>query len=223
MSTPTLSHREIWELIPWVVNGSAGAAERQALEQHLPHCADCREEYAFQHRLLASITAETGSAVESDAHAGLRQVLARIDADTTADATGSAPPRLREPRGFRLGSRALIAAVVIQAVGLALFAATLWQRERGAPHYQTLTSAPEHATAATIRLVPAPSMTLDQLQALLAAEKLRIVESNGSGSIYGLAPAADAPALATASAVERLRHQPGVLLAEPIVLPATHQ
>lgn len=220
MNTPTLLHRQLWDLIPWVVNGSADAAERQALEEHLPHCADCREEYAFQSRLHAGIAADAADARPLDAQAGLRQLFARADAAADADAFQAAVSDAMQPRRFRLGSRALIAAVVVQAVGLALFAALLLHRERSEARYETLTRAPAQLSHATIRLVPAPMLTLAELQALLAAEKLRIVESNAGGSIYGLAPDANASATETAEVVERLRRRPGILLAEAILPPA---
>lgn len=223
MDTPALLHRQLWELIPWVVNGSASRTERQALEEHLPHCADCRDEYAFQSRLQAGIAADTPGVRESDAQAGLRQLFARIDTSVSPAASPAARSSATEPRRFRLGSRALIAAVVVQAIGLALFAALLLQRERTQARYETLTRAPAQVTQATIRLVPAPTLTLAELQAMLATEKLRIVESNPGGSIYGLAPDPAAPALATADAIERLRRQAGILLAEPIATPAAHR
>lgn len=211
MNTPALSHRRIWELIPWVVNGSADAAERAAVEEHLRDCADCRDEYAFQSRLHAGIAAETTNAGEDDAQAGLRRLLARIDA-------GARPEMPRsEPRRFRPGGRALVAAVVVQAIGLALFAALLLQRERTDARYETLTRAPERTAAAAIRLVPAPALTLAELQAMLAAEKLHVVESNAGGSIYGLAFDTAVPPEAVAAALERLRANRGVLLAEPVV------
>lgn len=216
MTTPILLHRQLWDLIPWVVNGSADAAERQAVEEHLPHCADCREEYAFQSRVHAGIAAEAPATPEPDAQAGLRRLFAHLDAQADADAFQAAVSEATRPRRFRAGSRALVAAVVVQAIGLALFAALLLQRERSDAHYETLTRAPAQASSATIRLVPAPTLTLAELQAILAAEKLQIVESNASGSIYGLAPGADAPTVAAAQTVERLRRRPGILLAEPI-------
>lgn len=210
MNTMPLPHRRIWELIPWVVNGSADAAERQAVEEHLRGCSDCRDEYAFQSRLHAGIAAEAPDAAAADAQDGLRRLLARIDAGSAAVA---APAPARR---FRPGARALLAAVVVQAIGLALFAALLLQRERGEARYETLTHVPERGAPAAIRLVPAPALTLAELQALLAAQKLHVVESNPTGAIFGLAFDEAATPETVAAAVERLRANRGVLLAEPI-------
>lgn len=210
-------HRQIWDLIPWVVNGSADAGERERVEEHLRECADCRDEYAFQVRLQAGIAADVADAPEPDPQPALRRLLARIDLDPQreADAALRAPgsPR-RWPRG-----RVLAAVVFAQAIGLALLAAVLLRQERGDAdaRYRTLTRAAEDNAAATIRFVPAPTLTLAELQTMLADAGLHIVDSRGS--IYALAPATDRGA-ATAAAIAHLRAQPGVLLAEPIAKPA---
>lgn len=223
MDTSTHLHRRLWELIPWVVNGSAAAGERQAVEEHLHTCADCRDEYAFHRCLQAGIAMEPPGASDIPAQPGLQRLLARIDADPDRGAVPIDAPRQREARRRGFGGRALIAAVVVQAVGLALLATVLWQREHGDAdaRYETLSRAAEWPSPATIRLVPAPTLTLGELQALLADAGLHIVESNPGGSIYGLAPDADAPAASsTAGAIERLRSRPGILLVEPIAAPA---
>lgn len=216
MNTSTQLHRQIWDLIPWIVNGSASATERQAVEDHLRQCADCRDEYAFQSRLHAGIATETMDVPDAggaQAQAGLRRLLARIDLENDAARSGRVDSG--EPRKRRLLDRMLIAAVLVQGIGLALLVPLLLQRGDTSARYQTLTSAPVHASQAVIRLVPAPTLTLAELQAMLAAEELRIVESNTGGSIYGLAFDSDTTA-DTARAVERLRRYPGILLAEPI-------
>lgn len=213
MNTSTLPHRQIWELIPWVVNGSAGAAERQTVEDHLRQCADCRDEYAFQSRLRAGIAEDGVDGDERQAQDGLRRLLARIDLESDtdrSDRTGA-----RAPRRQHLLQRVLIAAVLVQGIGLAVLAPLLLQREDPRTEYRTLTSTPTQPSSAMIRLVPAPTLTLAELQAMLGAEDLRIVESNAGGSIYGLAFESGGAADATRT-VERLRAYRGVLLAEPI-------
>ena len=37
-------HRSAWEAIPWLVNGSAGDAQRRSVEAHVRDCDDCRAE-----------------------------------------------------------------------------------------------------------------------------------------------------------------------------------
>ncbi len=245
MDTSSFSHRQTWDLIPWIVNGSATMAEREQIEEHLRTCADCRDEYAFQSQLHAGMTTE--STAQYDPRPAFQRLLARIDGDHTDDrivptaATHAAtqparqrPHARRSPRWTRYQARALTAAVIVQSIGLIVLGALLL-RDRtpdpGAP-YQTLSHTSASAGAATIRFVPAPTLSVGAMQAILADAKVRIVESNQGSSIYGLAPDSgseadgtiDTPAqraAKTALVLTRLRAQRGVLLAEPIAAPTT--
>jgi len=218
-----LSHRLAWELIPLVVNGSASAEERRRVDEHLRACADCRDELAFQMQLHDGMTA--AAAAPHDPQPALRRLLERLDADEAAPAREAAAPGRRPPL--------LVVAVAGQAIALAVLGALLLGRPAGdvrggaAPaadgRYRTLSTPAAHDAAATIRFVPAPTLTLGELKALLGEAGLRIVESSADNAVYGLAPSpADAePSAAereraTREAVARLRARPGVLLAEPI-------
>lgn len=247
MDTSSVSHRQTWDLIPWIVNGSATMAEREQVEDHLRTCADCRDEYAFQSQLHAGMTVD--SAAQHDPIPAFQRLLARIDDDHGEDhivlaaATQAAtrPARRRQPAQARRSSRwtqyrtrVLTAAVIVQSVGLIVLG-TLLLRDRtpdlGAP-YQTLSRPGAPVATATIRFVPMPTLSVGAMQAILADANVRIVESNQGSSIYGLAPDSgpkadgtiDTPAqreAKTAAALTRLRAQQGVLLAEPIATPAS--
>jgi hypothetical protein len=221
MNDQDLSHRRTWELIPLVVNGSASAEERRLVDAHLHGCADCRDELAFQTRLQTGLSADTTA--PHDPHPALRSLLERLDRDgDAASAThAEAAPRRRPSL--------LLVAVAGQAVALAVLGGALLLhgprggRDAAAP-YRTLSSPAPDMAQGTIRLVPAPSLSLRELQALLGDAGLRIIASNADNSIYTLAPAhADAAKRsaaererATVDALARLRARPGVLLAEPI-------
>lgn len=232
----TLAHRQIWELIPWVVNGTASPADRQRVDEHLPACVDCRDEFALQSRLHAGMTIE--SPVIPDAHPALARLLSRIDDASDIDVDSEddryeviSPVRrdhARSPRQTGLSVRwvqALVAAVIVQAVGLAVLGFGSMQRSPTAgviespARYETLTQAATPTSTATIRFVPAPTLTIGALQAILADAGLRIVESSEDSAIYGLAPKQDS-ANATTLAIARLRTHADVLLAEPIAVPA---
>jgi hypothetical protein len=245
MDVPSFSHRQTWDLIPWIVNGTATTAECERVDEHLRLCADCRDEYAFQSRIHAGMTLE--STLECDPQSAFQRWLARIDGEHADDRVVSAatvhvtPPVIarrqrlgaRRKSGWtRYQARVLTAAVIVQSVALVLLGALLLGRVRSAdpdPRYETLSRVSTSAGTATIRFVPSPSLTVGALQAILADTKVRIVESNQGSSIYGLAPepgsqsaASDTPAERTAkttAALARLRAQPGVLLAEPIAAP----
>jgi hypothetical protein len=236
-------HRAVWDLIPWLVAGSASPIEQQRVQQHLAHCEDCRDELAFHQSLrdgmqpqvqLATSTANTtanitteatapDAAADAAANAGLARLWARVDqaqpAAAPGRALGDAPPTVVSSNTPR--QRWLVAAVFLQSIGLAALAALLLQRQPEAP-YQTLSSPPTAACAALVRLVPAPDVTLGQLSALLARHGLQIVESSHDGTVLGLArlgppTAVSVPTtLAVPELATRLRSEPGVLLAEPV-------
>lgn len=252
MDTRTLTHVQTWELIPWLVNGSASAADRQRVEEHLRDCADCRDEYAFQQRLHAGMSDDASD--QAEAQRGLARLFARIDEEALGFAGTHAPAAAAaaapRARGGLL-QRILVAALVVQTASIAAFA-ILWfapnasiqaasiqaaspqsaslQSVLGNAGYRTLSRPDATADSATIRLVPAPTLSVGALQELLADAGLRIAGSSTDGTILGLAPVAarsrpdnGEPAAGssaqTAITVARLRAQPGVLLAEPIVAP----
>ncbi|MEO8923942.1 MAG: zf-HC2 domain-containing protein [Caldimonas sp.] len=247
MDIHSLSHRQTWDLIPWVVNGSATAAECGQVEEHLRNCVDCRDEYAFQSLLHAGMTSNPKAELEP--RPDLERLLARIDSDAegdpalaaTADATRQSsgwrrqPPGLRgKSRWMRYGTRALAAVIIGQAVGLVFLGALLLGHDRSpdsAARYVTLSQTSAAAGMATIRFVPEPTLSVAALQTILDDANVRIVESNRGSSIYGLAPDLDSQAAETADArtetatrtalaIARLRAQQGVLLVEPITSPA---
>jgi len=218
------AHCRTWDLIPWVVNGSATDEQRERVAQHLRDCANCRDEFALQQQFHDGLHADTAAA--HDPQPGLQRLLARIDAEA---ATGSgAFPALDEPTPLR--PRAvrwtpwLAAAVVVQAIGLALLGGFVLGRPDPAEStatsagYRTLSSDAAKSTAA-IRLVVAPDTTLAQLRGLLSLTQLRIVESTADNAAFGLAPQ-DAALAGNAefvrTTIARLRSEPGVVLAEPI-------
>ncbi|MGN6519897.1 MAG: zf-HC2 domain-containing protein [Dokdonella sp.] len=198
-------HRQTWDLIPWLVNGTAAAADRALAEAHLAGCADCRDEYAFQARVQAGLAAETSATPA--AGPAFERLLERIAGEQATD-----PAAMRPARQRRL-LRALAAAVVVQAIGLAALAT--WAVHRSAePAYRTLSTPETRLPDASLRFVPSPELNVGQLQRLLREHGLHVVGTNEAGTIYTLAPVA---AGSTApDVVARLRAAPGVLLVEPI-------
>jgi len=205
-------HRHAWELIPWVVNGRASAVERRAVEEHVADCAGCREELALQARLYGALRGEAPAAAPADPEPALRRLWQRIDA--------AAPVAPRRRATSLPLARGLLAAVLIEAVGIAALSAALWSNEaaRGrAPLYQTLSAPAEGAPRASIRAVLAPTLSLGELEALLGRTHLQIVGGPGDGGVYSLAPLSPrAGSAVQAEALAQLRSHPGVRFAEPV-------
>lgn len=232
-SSSSIEHRRTWDLIPWLVNDSIGVDERRLLEDHLRECADCRDEFAFQCRLQAGMAVE--SATEHSPQPALQRLLARIDAEGSrvsndrpvAGAKHFRATRMRRS-GMHGGMRWLAVALATQAAGLILVGTLLYRQDRSPDEgmrYQTLSRASDDPTAAAIRFVPSPTLTVGALQAILGRAQVHIVRSNAGGTIYGLAldDTADttldvvgAQSQRVDAALTRLRSQDGVLLAEPI-------
>ena len=200
-------HRETWQRIPWLVNGTVPAAERAEVERHLACCADCRDELAFQQRIHDGLSADVGS------EASARDAFAKL-AERLRDDTDFVPPVRRDRR--QVWVAALAAAVVVQAIGLVILTAVVVQQSRTLrdASYRTLGAARIESDAALIRLVPKPGLAVGALQTLLDTHGLRIVDGHAGRAIYGLA--ATRP-LDVAATLASLRAHDGVLLAEPVL------
>jgi len=143
----------------------------------------------------------------------------------------AAEPQAGAPRARRLGAGRgwmpwVLAAMIIESVGLGALGAALWWRPATravamatapAAAYRTL-AAPEGAPqVATIRVVFSSTMTLAQLEALLSAARLEVVAGPGAaGDVWSLAPTPGSNRAATLAALSRLRASPAVRLAEPV-------
>ncbi len=226
MSTDIPSHPQIWELLPWVINGTATPGQRQLVDAHLPHCSDCRDELALQRLVHDGMNREAAS---GNPQAVLQRLLQRIDAPANPggfdlhdgiDDEGSLVPSVPLPRR-RLWPVGIAALLLLQSAAITLMAYELHQRpdSPGADAYQTLSHADASSPAATIRFVPAPELSVEELQKLLDDAGLRIVDSRSGSAIYGLAPTSHATEIhpdPSVAAIARLRGKPGVLLVEPI-------
>lgn len=222
------AHCQTWDLIPWVVNGTATRSQRERVESHLRDCIDCRNEFALQQQFHAGLRAAAEGHVDSDPQPALQRLFARLDAESAHAAIAPSVPSATAAAPRRAADRWtgwLAAAVVVQAIGLALLGGVVLGRP-GAnvaspddPAYRTLSSGDEICSDAVIRLVVAPDTTLDAVRRLLGDTQLRIVEGSADTAALALAPRDAARATDAGfvrSAVAQLRAMPGVVLAEPI-------
>jgi hypothetical protein len=211
MNNQVQSHRQIWEMLPWALNGSASEEETLAVHEHLRQCADCRQAWAFEQRLHDALSRSRPTA--SDADEGWLRLSARIDG---AAGTGLFA-RMRPSATMQV--RWLAAAVIVEALALGVIVTSTWLNRADRPPtglYQTLSQPDAVRAAPTIRAVLAPEMTLDQFRDLLGEAHLQVVAGPGEAGVWSLAPAADANVVATESALRELRSSAQVRFAEPI-------
>ena len=193
-----------WEMMPWMLQDSATQEQGAWLENHLAQCAACRAEFAQQSRLRLALSLPADVPIDVDV--GLGRLLARLDMPDSQEA----PTRQRAGNWV---SRALVAAVLVQALGIGVLGVKLWS-VGGEPSYRTLSQETPSAAPGAIRVVPDAGMTLADWNALLHALRLQVVSGPNDVGAYTVAPVSSA---STAQhALQQLRTTRGILLAEPV-------
>jgi len=195
-----------WEMMPWVLQHSATAEQNDWLSRHLAHCPACRTEFAQQSRLKQAMSLPAD--ISLDAEAGLQRLLGRLDTPA---------PRQEPQRARATGwlTRALAAAVLIQAIGIGALGLKVWTADEN-PAYRTLSQEPAApATTGAIRVVPDAGMTLADWNALLHSLQLQVVSGPNGVGAYTLAPR-DNKTAAQTDTVQQLRTAHGIRLAEPV-------
>lgn len=204
-------HREVWDLLPWHVNGSLDDAQSGRVEKHLAECGECRAEHATQLALQQQMRAD--ETVVQTPHAALRKLMARIEHEDSMPAV-IASEHSRPSRRTRW----LAAAVVVQAIGLITLAGVMtWklQEIRAAPRYETVSSsiAPGSRKPAA-RVVFAASLSIGELAELLRSVNAQIIAGPSEAGVYTLVFADAVNDQAAAVAVVRLREHTDVRFAE---------
>lgn len=206
MTVPSNSDRDCvraWEAMPWVLQGSATQEQNASLESHLAQCAACRAEFNQQSRLRLAMSLPSDISV--DANVGLGRLLARLDTPEPQEV------RLRQRSGTWL-SRALVAVVLLQALGIGALGLKLWSVD-GSPLYRTLSQESLPAAPGAIRVVPDAAMTLADWNALLHVLRLNVVGGPNDVGAYTVAPAGSTSV--PRDTLQQLRATRGIRLAEP--------
>ena len=226
---PLSLHRRAWDLIPWVVAGSADADEQDLVQTHARSCADCRAEIDF-HEALKGGMVSAATPGPDEVEASWLRLRSRIADTDGVDSTGgaeSSPVQVqvsdaaRGPDVSRPVSnlaRWLVAAVVVQSVGLTVLGAALVERAGSPAEYKTLSepaAAEAVLPASAIRWVPLGTLTLAELQTLLDGLGWQVVQSSGDGALLVIAPRAGSQT-GRDQALVRLREHPATQLAEPM-------
>lgn len=105
-------HRAAEALMPWLLNGTLGPAERRRLEGHLRDCADCRAELQRQRR-LATLYRQSTAQPDIDCDGAFARLASRLDEEA-----GRVPARPQRRPKFGWG--------LVAALQFCLIAALVW-------------------------------------------------------------------------------------------------
>jgi hypothetical protein len=205
-SVPSAPHEDMWELIPWLVNGRLSGEAAAPLAAHLEECRECAREYAEQLRIFSAMQADDSIAFAAEA--SFQKLATRLDAAPEIARTNPAVRRLA-------------AAVVLAALGLAAWGG--WSAHRvpsgAAAAYLTLTSpAPVGGAGAQLRVVFTPNLTLSELARLLHSIDANITGGPTEAGVYtlGFGPSLNSSSQ-VAQRLSRLRASDSVRFAEPVM------
>lgn len=158
MSQP-ITHSRAFELLPWLVNGSLGAQERDAVEQHVRSCLSCHRELKEQQRLRTALRAQP--VVHLSPQTSFEKLARSLEGEPVLSERSAAA----RPRDAFLRFAAVAAAGLLVVGGL-LWLAPARHDTRGDAAYGTLASGPQ-AARGELDVVFAQSITAAEMQGLL--------------------------------------------------------
>lgn len=184
---PGDEHAAVQALLPWHLNGTLDEAESAQVAAHLAGCAACRAELAGERRLQAL-------------HAGLGVAAGDAAADWAA-LQRRLRPAMPAPGVSTWWRRLAVAQLALLPLLLALWALT--------PRY-ALQGGAVHEASAVLRL--RPDTPEQEIRRLLRESGARLVGGPTLSDAYLI----ELPPATAASAIERLRAAPQVLLVESL-------
>jgi len=153
-----ITHSRAFELLPWLVNNSLGAEERDAVELHVRSCLSCHRELKEQQRLRAALRAQP--AVHISPQTGFEKLARALEGESVLSERSAAWPRNTFVRF------AAVAAAGLLVVGGLLWLAPIRHDTRVEAAYETLANG-QQAPRGELDIVFVQSITAAQMQSLL--------------------------------------------------------
>lgn len=187
------SHDDVWELIPWYVNGSLPPEEMTVIQHHISGCAECTLEVSRQRGLASQISIDDPSA--GAASRSWKKLSAQIKSERDSSPKGSRGwSRFGGLRGGLMLGGACAAACLLAVV-------IIMPADSG---FRTLTSgAPDGSNS--IKFQTVSGLTPAQLETILGDYGLELVGGPSESGVYtaistrsGTDPQAASKALMTA-------------------------
>jgi hypothetical protein len=205
-----MSHDKAAGLLPWLVNNSLDAVEREAVRDHATSCVICRRELTQLETLQAAIA--SAEMPDSVSVPDMRRINARIDASLERETAGVALlVRLRE--WFDNPWRVAFAAQTALLIAVLAFWVSPPISE---PEFTTLTEPQVLPDGHYVRIVFNPTLDTAAISALLEGTGLNVSSGPSPRGVYTLR-FADGTAVADRAAVVTALHgEPGVLFVQPV-------
>lgn len=220
------AHTEVWTLLPWYVNGTLEGAQLKLVQRHIGACITCRREIVILHRTADTI--RSVNEIEVSAQVSLSRLMHRIKSEPHSVYSGKARGNDLYARWMRLASwlslrltarPALVTSSLVIVVLLSALSAKLWLVSNPIePPYRTLASETSASDVKRndIHVIFSRPMTQFRIRRLLDQVHGQIVDGPNSAGAYTVGVASgkvsDKEFL---QALNRLRHDSRVLLAEP--------
>ncbi len=198
---PELDHNTVYELLPWLANGSLAAAERDGAESHVRSCIVCRRELKELERLRLAVRSQP--TLHLSAEGGLDRLQRQLDREAAS-----------RPVRRNVGYAPFFRFAAVASVGVAFLGVLLWLAPNvpNQAGYQTLGA--HGAQRAQIDLIFNQQTAVADIQALLQTVDGEIVAGPSELGRYsvrihgGSATDAEVDAL-----VEKLESDPRVRFA----------
>lgn len=196
------SHQAMRDLLPWFANGTLDESEAAGVRAHLPHCAQCAGEVAWQRQLQAAAPAEPSGL---DPERALARLMPRLGPQR-----GAAPAKASGMRAW-FGGGWMPWALAGQCAVITVLAIQMIAPVGKGDVYQALSNATP-APAGTIVVVFQPDASLREVQRLLHASGARVVDGPTVTGAFVLS----APPGGQSTALAVLRADADVQLAEAL-------
>ena len=214
-------HEQIWQLLPWYLNGSLDTLEQVLVDQHMQVCVACRAEVKAQRNFATLIRA--ADVDDLAARQAFRDLDSRISGGAGAPRvtwSGRWGRRLRALLSAEFGAQqrfGLAAVLVLAIAGGAWFAALHDVVSVRPREYRTLTANPagNDTVSKDARIVFSKDATIDAIHATLQAVGASIVSGPSRNGVFYIQFENAAPRSDRAALLQRLRAEPHVLFAEP--------
>jgi hypothetical protein len=211
------THAEAWALLPFLVNGRIAAEDREWVELHVQSCEECRREIEAQ-RPLAQEMRDAEPPFTSSEQRAFAKLWTRIEASEAAVPSHEEPLAVRTSgTAPRRTVRWLAAAVIVQAIGLALLGVTaLNNSEEASGDYGTVTSAEVQQLGPAVRLVFTNETSMADVTEILARNQLELIGGPRGAGVFTAALADASTGISAETIAIALRRDPHVQFAEPV-------